>query len=87
MRQAVECRCTAWAKMLFMNRKNVLNLRSFWQVQILGWCGYYVFHLLESIHAFWTKRVFLDEETVPVFFMPLVIRFQELCTSASSCSK
>ena len=25
--------------------------------------------------------------TVPVFFMPLVIRFQELCTSASSCSK
>jgi hypothetical protein len=52
-----------------MNRENVLNLRSFWQVQILGWCGYYVFHLLESIHAFWTKRVFLDEETVPVFFM------------------
>ena len=25
--------------------------------------------------------------TVPVFFMPLVIRFQELCTSASPCSK
>ena len=25
--------------------------------------------------------------TVPVFFMPLVIRFEELCQSASSCSK
>jgi hypothetical protein len=52
-----------------MNRESVLNLRSFWQVQILGWCGYYLFHLLESIHAFLTKRVFFDEETVPVFFM------------------
>ena len=52
-----------------MNRENVLNLRSFWQVQILGWCCYYLFHLLESIHAFLTKRVFLDEETLPVFFM------------------
>jgi two-component system LytT family sensor kinase len=52
-----------------MNRENVLNLRSFWQVQILGWCCYYLFHLLESIHAFFTKRVFLDEETLPVFFM------------------
>ena len=55
--------------MLFMNRESVLNLRSFWQVQILGWCGYYLFHLLESIHAFLTKRVFFGEETVPVFFM------------------
>jgi two-component system, LytTR family, sensor kinase len=55
--------------MPFMNRENVLNLRSFWQVQILGWSGYYLFHLLESIHAFLTKRVFLIEETVPVFFM------------------
>ena len=55
--------------MLFMNRENVLNLRSFWQVQIIGWCCYCLFHLLESIHAFFTKRVFFDEETVPVFFM------------------
>jgi hypothetical protein len=52
-----------------MNRESVLNLRSFWQVQILGWCGYYLFHLLESIHAFLTKRAFFGEETVPVFFM------------------
>jgi hypothetical protein len=52
-----------------MNRENVLNLRSFWQVQIIGWCCYYLFHLLESIHAFFTKRVFFGEETVPVFFM------------------
>jgi hypothetical protein len=52
-----------------MNRENILNLRSFWQVQIIGWCCYYLFHLLESIHAFFTKRVFFGEETVPVFFM------------------
>ncbi len=52
-----------------MNRENVLNLRSFWQVQIIGWCCYYLFHLLESIHAFLTKRVFFNDETVPVFFM------------------
>jgi len=55
--------------MLFMNRENVLNLRSFWQIQIIGWCGYYLFHLLEMIHAFFTKRAFFVEETVPVFFM------------------
>ncbi|KAA6465200.1 hypothetical protein DYQ86_04445 [Acidobacteria bacterium AB60] len=55
--------------MLFMNRENALNLRSFWQVQIIGWSCYYVFHLLEMIHAFFTKRAFFVEETVPVFFM------------------
>ncbi|WP_433965963.1 sensor histidine kinase [Tunturiibacter gelidiferens] len=69
MRQAVECRFTLLAKMLCMNRENVLNLRSFWQIQIIGWCCFYLFHLLESIHAFLTKRVFFREETVPVFFM------------------
>ena len=55
--------------MLFMKRENVLNLRSFWQVQIIGWCCYYLFHLLEIIHAYLTKRVLFAEETVPVFFM------------------
>jgi two-component system, LytTR family, sensor kinase len=55
--------------MLLMNRGDVLNLRSFWKIQIIGWCCYYLFHLLESIHAFVTKRVFFDDETVPVFFM------------------
>src|ERR1700678_2291022 len=55
--------------MLVMNRENVLNLRSFWQIQIIGWCCFYLFHLLESIHAFLTKRAFFDEETVPVVFM------------------
>lgn len=69
MRQAVESLAHTWAKMLCMNRENVLNLRSFWQVQIIGWCGYYLFHLLETIHWLLTKRAFLDEETVPVFFM------------------
>src|SRR5580658_6388416 len=55
--------------MLFMNRQNVLNLRSFWQIQIIGWCCFYLFDLLESIHAFLTKRVYIDEETVPIVFM------------------
>jgi hypothetical protein len=55
--------------MLVMNRDSALHLRSFWQIQIIGWCCFYLFHLLESIHAFWTKRVFFDEETVPVVFM------------------
>ncbi len=55
--------------MLFMNRENVLNLRSFWQIQIIGWCSYYLFHLLEMIHAFFTRRAFFADETVPVFFM------------------
>ncbi|HEY1646670.1 MAG TPA: histidine kinase [Terracidiphilus sp.] len=69
MRQAVRFRFTAYAKMLFMNRENVLNLRSFWQIQIIGWCCFYLFDLLESIHEFLTKRVYIDEETVPIVFM------------------
>ena len=55
--------------MLFMNRENILNLRSFWQIQVIGWCCFYLFDLLESIHAFLTKRVFIDEETVPIVLM------------------
>jgi two-component system LytT family sensor kinase len=52
-----------------MNRENVLNLRSFWQIQIIGWGCYYLYDLLESIHAFLTKHVFIDEETVPIVLM------------------
>jgi hypothetical protein len=52
-----------------MNRENVLNLRSFWQIQIIGWCCFYLFHLLESIHGFLTKQEHIDEETVPVVLM------------------
>jgi hypothetical protein len=55
--------------MLLMNRENVLNLRSFWQIQIIGWCCFYLFDLLESIHNFLTKREYIDEETVPIAFM------------------
>ena len=55
--------------MQFMNRENVLNLRSFWQIQIVGWCCFYLFNLLESIHEFLTNRVSIDEQTVPIFFM------------------
>lgn len=52
-----------------MKRGNTLNLQSFWQVQIVGWCCYYLFDLLESIHQFLTRRVFVVEETVPVILM------------------
>src|SRR5579863_5888057 len=55
--------------MQLMNRENVLNLRSFWQIQIIGWCCFYLFDLLESIHAFLTKREFIAEETVPIVCM------------------
>jgi hypothetical protein len=55
--------------MQFMNRENVLNLRSFWQMQIVGWCCFYLFDLLESIHNFLTQRVSIEERTVPIFFM------------------
>jgi hypothetical protein len=44
-------------------------LRSFWQIQIVGWCCFYLFNLLESIHDFLTQRVSIEEQTVPIFFM------------------
>jgi two-component system, LytTR family, sensor kinase len=52
-----------------MKRESALSLRSFWKIQIIGWGCFYVFELLESIHGFLTKRVHVDEETVPVIFM------------------
>src|SRR5258708_28031956 len=55
--------------MQFMNRDHALNLRSFWQIQIVGWCCFYLFDLLESIHSFLTQRVSIEEQTVPIFFM------------------
>jgi two-component system, LytTR family, sensor kinase len=53
----------------FRAPENVLNLRSFWQIQIVGWCCFYLFNLLESIHNFLTQRVSIEEQTVPIFFM------------------
>ena len=55
--------------MLIMKRDSVLNLRSFWQIQIIGWGCFYLYDLLESIHDFLTKRVYINEETVPIVFM------------------
>ena len=52
-----------------MNRNDALSLRSFWKIQIIGWGCFYIYDLLESIHAFLTKRVFIDEETVPIALM------------------
>jgi hypothetical protein len=51
------------------NRENFLNLESFWQIQIIGWSCFYLFDLVESIHEFLTKRVFIKEETVPIAMM------------------
>jgi two-component system LytT family sensor kinase len=55
--------------MLVMNRENFVNLRSFWQIQIIGWCCFYLFDLLESIHNLLTKRVYIKEEAVPIALM------------------
>jgi two-component system, LytTR family, sensor kinase len=52
-----------------MKRPGALHLRSFWQIQMIGWSCFYLYQLLESIHSFLTKRVYLDEETVPIVFM------------------
>jgi hypothetical protein len=52
-----------------MYGKKFLNLQSFWQIQIVGWCCFYLFDLLESIHNFLTRRVSIAEQTVPIFFM------------------
>ena len=57
--------------MLIMKREIDLNLWPFWKIQIVGWSGFYLFNLLESIHNFLTKRVSFDIETVPVIFMCL----------------
>jgi two-component system, LytTR family, sensor kinase len=52
-----------------MKRDSVLHLRSFWQVQIIGWGCFYLFDLAESIHYFLTNRVSIDNELVPISFM------------------
>jgi two-component system LytT family sensor kinase len=65
----VERRCVSKARILIMKRDSVLDLRSFWQIQITGWVCFYLFDLLESIHNFLTKRVYIREETVPIVSM------------------
>jgi hypothetical protein len=52
-----------------MNRDNAQHLRCFWQIQIIGSGCFYIYDLLESIHAFLTNRAFIDEETVPIVLM------------------
>jgi two-component system LytT family sensor kinase len=55
--------------MLIMKRESVLDLRSFWQIQVIGWSCFYLYNLLESIHGFLTKRVHVKEQTVPIALM------------------
>jgi two-component sensor histidine kinase len=52
-----------------MKRESILNLRSFWQIQLVGWGCYYLFDFLESIHEFLTNRVNVADETVPIVCM------------------
>jgi two-component system, LytTR family, sensor kinase len=52
-----------------MKPGSVLHLRSFWQIQIMGWICFYLFDLLESIHQFLTRRIHFADETVPIFCM------------------
>ena len=57
-----------------MNRENVLNLRSFWQIQIVGWCCFYLFNLLESIHNFLTQRVSIGTDGAYFLHVPGKLR-------------
>lgn len=63
----------ASARMLFMNRddgpRNVLNRRSFWQFQIIGWSCFFLTNLLGSIPGIVNGKYALREETVPVVGM------------------
>jgi len=33
-----------------MNRDNAQHLRSFWQIEIMGWGWFFIYDFLESIH-------------------------------------
>jgi two-component system, LytTR family, sensor kinase len=65
----VECESINQVKILIVKSSSVLNLWSFWQIQLIGWGCFYLFDLLESIHYFLTNRVSIDNELVPVSFM------------------
>jgi two-component system LytT family sensor kinase len=55
--------------MLLMNRDKALNLRSFWQFQIIGWGIFLLYDLLGTSPMFLSKRESIDEEVVPILFM------------------
>ena len=52
-----------------MNRHSALQLRSFWQIQIVGWSCFFVYDFLSSLVSLLGKRESLDEEMVPLFLM------------------
>jgi hypothetical protein len=52
-----------------MNRDNARHLRSFWQLQVVGWGCFYLSDLLGSIPNLLSSHDSLREETVPVVFM------------------
>ena len=68
--------------MQLMNRNGALHLRSFWQIQIIGWGCFYVYDLLGSLVDLLGKRESLDEETVP-----LVLMFLGSCALRPLCRR
>lgn len=69
LRQAAEFQFTTSTKMLFMNRDNAPNRRSFWQFQVIGWGCFCITNLLGSIPGLLRGKYTLREETVPVVWM------------------
>ena len=55
--------------MLLMKRESAPHLRSFWQIQIIGWGCFILYDLLSAILPLLGRRESIDEELVPLFLM------------------
>ena len=69
MCEAVDSWLSNWSKILFMNRKNDLKRRSFWQFQIAGFGCFYLSNLFGSIPQLLSRHDSLFDETVPIVVM------------------
>jgi two-component system LytT family sensor kinase len=69
MCETVESWLRTWSRILFMDRRDNLKRRPFWQFQIVGFGGFYLSNLLGSIPQLMSTHDSLREETVPVFVM------------------
>src|SRR5271166_4518363 len=69
VRHSAKCQIIPSARMLFMNRDNALNPRSFWQFQIIGWSSFFLTNLLGSIPGLLAGRYTFREESVPAVWM------------------
>ena len=55
--------------MLFMNRDNALNGRSYWRFQIIGWGCFFITDILGLIPGLLKGKYLLREETIPLVWM------------------